>query len=73
MERGSAKHGPLHDDELAHEREPMVRGAPQRAHEEEWRETEPLADRIAGLPAGRRYGNVHDVLVALGMSSPENW
>ncbi len=44
MERGSTKHGPLHDDELAHETEDMVRGTPQLDHTEEWRETEPVDD-----------------------------
>lgn len=44
MERGSTKHGPLHDEELAHETEAMVRGTPQPDHTEEWRETEPLDD-----------------------------
>jgi len=42
MERGNTKHGPLHDDEMAHETKGMVRGTPQRPHAEEWRETEPL-------------------------------
>jgi hypothetical protein len=44
MERGSTKHGPLHDEELAHETEAMVRGMPQPDHTEEWREAEPLDD-----------------------------
>jgi len=44
MERGSTKHGPLHDEELAHETEAMVRGAPQPDHTEEWRESEPVDD-----------------------------
>ena len=42
MERGNTKHGPLHDEQMAHETEGMVRGAPQRTHAEEWREAEPL-------------------------------
>jgi hypothetical protein len=128
MERGNTKHGPLRDEELAHETEPMLRGAPQRAHAEEWREVEPLdgadpvvarpegarpkptvrnielrselartltrdafpADRdaltdrladadasldlvgrVAGLPAGHRFDDVHEVLEALGINSPE--
>lgn len=45
----SAKHGPLTDEELKHETEPIERGAPQRSHVEEWREVEPI-DRI---PADR--------------------
>jgi hypothetical protein len=44
MERGSTKHGPLHDEELAHETEAMVRGTPQPDHTEEWRESEPVDD-----------------------------
>ena len=64
MERGNTKHGPLHDEELAHETEGMVRGAPQRAHAEEWREVEPLdeaepvavrPDGAAPRPSGRDY------------------
>jgi len=44
MERGSTKHGPLHDDRLAQETEGMVRDAPQPARTEEWREPEPVDD-----------------------------
>ncbi|MGA2825117.1 MAG: hypothetical protein ABSF03_03245 [Streptosporangiaceae bacterium] len=44
MERGSTKHGPLHDEELAHETEAMVRGAPKPDHTAEWREAEPVDD-----------------------------
>jgi hypothetical protein len=44
MERGNTKHGPLHDEELQHETEAMVRGAPQPDHTEEWREAEPVDD-----------------------------
>jgi hypothetical protein len=51
MERRSAKHGPLRDEEMAHETEGLVRGAPQRPHIEQWRETEPVDD--AGLAADR--------------------
>lgn len=123
MERGNTKHGPIRDDEMAHETRGMVRGAGQRPHAEEWRETEPvedaippgaglrspdpdvaarselarvitrdvfpadrqalvrkvadsdagpgLADRLAELPAGRSFGSVHEVLEALGITSPE--
>ena len=31
-----------------------------------------LAERIAALPAGHRYTSRHDVLVAMGISSPES-
>jgi hypothetical protein len=43
MERGSTKHGPLKDDNLKHDVEPMVRSAGP-AHVEEWRDPEPPAD-----------------------------
>jgi len=43
MERGNTKHGPLQDENLKHEVEPIVRGTgPSRA--EEWRDPEPPAD-----------------------------
>ena len=128
MERGNTKHGPVHDQEMAHETEGMVRGSPQRAHAEEWRETEPvdgalpplrrgdganprpegrdielrselarvmtkdwfpagkdaivarlndtdappdLVERVAALPAGRRFASPHDLMTALGINSPE--
>jgi hypothetical protein len=44
MERGNTKHGPLRDEELAHETEGMVRADPQPAHTEEWRQPEPVDD-----------------------------
>ena len=44
MERGNTKHGPVRDDELAHETEGMVRAEPTPSHTEEWREPEPLDD-----------------------------
>ncbi|MBO0806617.1 MAG: DUF2795 domain-containing protein, partial [Nocardiopsaceae bacterium] len=127
MERGNTKHGPAHDEQLAHDTEGMVRGSAQRGHIEEWREPEPvedsvpspsrrrpgqdvadedvadrselarvmtrdyfpatredllsrladsdapqdLADRVATLPPDREFGNVHAVLEALGIASPE--
>jgi hypothetical protein len=128
MERGNTKHGPAHDQEMAHEIEGMVRGSANRAHGEEWRETEPgegsvppvrrrdganprpgerdielrsefarimtrdrfpankdaiaarlidadapadLSQRVAALPAGRRFNSRHDVMAALGINSPE--
>ena len=129
MERGNTKHGPAHDEQMAHETGGMVRGSAQCPHGEEWRETEPvenavppprrapsgnprpesreielrseltrvlsrdffpadrdellgrladtdtppdLAERIAMLPADHSYTSRHDVLVALGISSPES-
>jgi hypothetical protein len=46
MERGNTKHGPAHDEQLAHESEGMVRGSAQRPHGEEWRETEPVENAV---------------------------
>lgn len=126
MERGNAKHGAVRDEEMARETEAMVRGAPQRPHTEQWRETEPLddggpaaerprpraslnrdmelrselarimtrdafpvgrdtladmladagapadlAERVLQLPAERDFTSVHEILEALGLSSPE--
>lgn len=129
MERGNTKHGPAHDQEMAHETQRMVRGVPKPAHAEEWREPEPVEDsfppirrgedanqrpdsrdielrtelariltrdffpasrnallarledsdapadlteRVAALPNSRhRFASRHDVLDALGLSSPE--
>jgi hypothetical protein len=129
MERGNTTHGPVRDEEMAREAESIVRGAPQRAHSEEWRQSEPLdeaepttarpedtmplpsgrdlelcselarvmtrdifpagpgtlsdrlddagapedlVDRVSRLPEGRRFGSVHEVPKALGISSPEH-
>ncbi len=49
MERGNTKHGPVHDEEMAHETEGMVHGAPQRPYGEEWRETEPVEGALPPL------------------------
>ena len=53
MERGNTKHGPAHDEGMAHETERMVRGVPRPAHAEEWREAEPVE---GALPPLRRGG-----------------
>ena len=128
MERGNTKHGPAHDQVMAHEIGGMVRGAPWPAHAEEWRQPEPfegavppfrrrnganprpfgrdyelrselarvltrdwfpsvrdavvdrladsdvpqdLTDRVAVLPADSHFDQTRDVLVALGINSPE--
>ena len=128
MERGNTKHGPAHDQEMAHETQGIVRGAPQPAHAEDWRQPEPfedavppvrrgdganprpsgrdyelrselariltrdwfpadrdaivarlgdsdapqdLTDRVAALPENARFDSPRDVLVALGINSPE--
>jgi uncharacterized protein DUF2795 len=128
MERGNTKHGPAHDQEMAHETEGLVRGGVHGTHAEEWREPEPvdegvppvrrgdganpkpsgrdyelrhelariltsdlfparrdavlarlndsdapgdLIGRVAALPGDETYEHPHDVLVALGINSPE--
>lgn len=128
MERGNSKHGPAHDQEMAHETQGVVRGGAHRAHAEQWREPEPvddavppvrrgdganpqpsgrdyelrnelarvltrdwfpadrdavldrlgdsdapqdLTDAVAALPEGSRFDHPRDVLVALGINSPE--
>lgn len=64
MERGNTKHGPAHDEQLAHETKGMVRGHPQPAHTEEWRDPEPddgafppvrRADGANPRPEGRDF------------------
>ena len=44
MERQSTKHGPIRDEQLKHETEPLEHGEPRRPHVEEWREVEPAGD-----------------------------
>ena len=44
MDRRSNKHGPRIDNELRHETESIVDGAPVEARAEEFREQEPLDD-----------------------------
>ncbi|MEU4652239.1 hypothetical protein [Nocardia fluminea] len=43
IERGNTKHGPAHDEELAHELEDAIRGNPS-SRIEEWRDPESPAD-----------------------------
>jgi hypothetical protein len=43
MERGSSKHSPIRDDELAHELQGTLRGN-RSSRAEEWRDPEPPAD-----------------------------
>ena len=45
MDQRSNKHGPRLDDELRHETESIVDGAPVEAHAEEFREQEPLDEQ----------------------------
>lgn len=128
MERGNTKHGPAHDQEMAHETQGLTRSGAHRAHAEEWRQPEPteeaippvrrgdaadprpqgrdyelrnelarvltrdwfpasrgavlaclrdsdapqdLTERVSALPEDSRFDNPRDVLVALGINSPE--
>jgi hypothetical protein len=128
MERGNTKHGPAHDQEMAHETEGLVRGGAHGTHAEEWRQPEPvdegvppvrrgdgvnprpsgrdyelrnelarvltkdwfpadrdavlarladsgapsdLTERVSALPGKSRFDGPRDVLVALGINSPE--
>jgi hypothetical protein len=63
VERGSDKHGPRQDEQLAHEVEGLVRGA-HATHAQEWKDPEPSgedqpdvdraphATLVGGVPAG---------------------
>ena len=48
MERGSDKHAPRVDEELAHQVEPLERGAPVEPRVEEFREQEVLVWQAFG-------------------------
>jgi hypothetical protein len=50
MERESTKHGPVQDEALKRETEPLEHGEPRRPHAEEWREVEPAEE----IPAAER-------------------
>ncbi|MEU4596270.1 hypothetical protein [Nocardia sp. GTS18] len=43
IERGNTKHGPAHDEELAHELDGTIKGN-RSSRAEEWRDPEPPAD-----------------------------
>jgi hypothetical protein len=58
VERGSNHHSPRVDDELAHETQSLVRGAPVEARAEEWRQQEAPAD---GEPAPDSHVSVDDI------------
>jgi hypothetical protein len=56
MERGSSKHGPQLDEEMAHETGDIVRSG-HASHTEEWRQPEPVEEGrpsrlVAGGPPG---------------------
>jgi hypothetical protein len=70
MERGNTKHGPVHDQEMAHETEGLVRGGVHGTHAEEWREPEPVdegappvrrGDGVNPEPSGRDYELRHEL------------
>jgi Protein of unknown function (DUF2795) len=61
MGRESTKHGPARDELLKHETEALRRGPPQRAHVEEWRETEPTGE----VPVAGHPGAGHDAEIML--------
>jgi Protein of unknown function (DUF2795) len=52
MDRGSSKHGPKLDEQMAHETEDLVRSRGHSTHTEEWRQTEPV-DEVDELRALR--------------------
>lgn len=55
MERGSSKHGPALDNDLAREAESHTRGAPGGSRSNEWREPEPAGEdqpEPTTIPAG---------------------
>lgn len=63
MERGNTKHGPAHDEQLAHDVQAMTHGTAQRDHAEEWREAEPVEDAVPPPdrgPAGPEARDVRD-------------
>ncbi|MEU4341972.1 hypothetical protein AB0H00_11995 [Nocardia sp. NPDC023852] len=49
MQRGNSKHGPIRDEQLAHELEGTLRGN-RSSRAEQWREPEPPADDDADTP-----------------------
>ncbi|WP_227981334.1 hypothetical protein [Nocardia spumae] len=55
MERGNAKHGARHDDQLRHELQGTLRGN-RSSRAEEWREPEPPADDDPPAASGRLSG-----------------
>lgn len=61
MERGNTKHGPAHDDQLAHEAQAMTQGGAQRDHAEEWREAEPVEDAVPSPDRGPAGPGARDV------------
>lgn len=57
MERGSSKHSPHLDEELAREAQPYLRGSPGGSRMEEWRDSEGASDdqpRPDWIPEGAR-------------------
>jgi hypothetical protein len=59
MERGSSKHGPRLDEEMAHEVRGQVQSGGSGARAEEWREAEPAGEdqpEATWIPGGHRPG-----------------
>lgn len=67
MERGSDKHGPRVDEEMARAAEPLERGEPTEARAQELRDAE--AERAAPAPADP--GAAGDAPLARGMARAE--
>ncbi len=68
MERGSSKHSPRADDQLAHEVQGMMKAA-RSTHAEEWKDPEPSGEDQPDVdrnPAGTLQGAVPD-----GMTSDD--
>lgn len=65
MERG-AKHGPMRDDELAHEAEGLTRGA-RASRAEPWREPEPTDGYTGPVPRQNDHApfGISDLAAAL--------
>lgn len=66
MERGSDKHGPRQDEQLAHEVEGLLR-AGRSTHAEEWKEAEPSGEDqpdVDRAPHGTLEGGIPDGMTA---------
>jgi hypothetical protein len=60
MERGSTKHGPHLDEEMAREVRSQTQGTPSGTRTQEWHEAEPAGEDqppVTLLPHGTRSGN----------------
>ena len=78
MERGNTKHGPVHDQEMAHETEGLVRGGAHGTHAEEWREPEPVDDGVPPVRRGdganpRPFGRDYELRNELARILTKDW